>query len=346
MITARGPLHVGMKCNMECPFCYYTYVTERTWASVHKLKYHARLFREQYGATHAEITGGEPTIYPHAVELVRYCRGIGLKPTLITNMQALTMRKLQEFKDAGIQDFLCSVYAYKDRYNKIVGTSKAWGQVEQALGVMEAIGIPFRVNCVLTSFSYPDLPDIAAFCVDHGAKVINFISYNPFYGWTDKAPDFQLKHSDIAPKLNAVLRYLDEQGVEANVRYVPFCFLREHPEKCYNYPQLSYDLGEWQFRSWYSESTDLPYGQHPDKIWQDKPVEEVNYAIARSHKENLYVTANPCKQCTRFSICDGLTKQYYRRFGDKELEPFCDAEDMVSGPDCFIEGRKKYLESV
>ena len=41
--------------------------------------------RYVYGNTAIDIQGGEPTIHPDILDMIRYCNEIGLYPTLITN---------------------------------------------------------------------------------------------------------------------------------------------------------------------------------------------------------------------------------------------------------------------
>ena len=66
--------------------------------SIEKLKKMCHTLRYYYGNTSVDIQGGEPTIYPDILELIRYCKEIGLHPTLITNGWALAdIEKLRGF---------------------------------------------------------------------------------------------------------------------------------------------------------------------------------------------------------------------------------------------------------
>ena len=88
-LTKRGVLYVGYPCNLRCVFCYYAYTTNKEWYSLEECKHDASLYRTEYGNEWVDITGGEPTIYPHIFELLGHCREIDLKPTLITNTLVL-----------------------------------------------------------------------------------------------------------------------------------------------------------------------------------------------------------------------------------------------------------------
>lgn len=344
MLTKRAVLYVGYHCNIRCKFCYYLYSGNKTWYPLPKCKNQADAFRHDYGNNAVDITGGEPTIYPDILQLVSHCRQTGLKPTLITNMQALAdYRCAEEFKHAGIEDFLCSIHAWKDKYDKLVGNPGGFKNIQMALYNLRLLHIPFRINCVLTKESKEDLTRIASLSHAWGAKVINFISYNPFYEWAHfNVPDFQERHSIIAPYLKEALDYCDSVGIEANVRYFPFCQMSGHFDKCYNFAQLSYDPGEWDFCSWYSDSFDAPCHKYPDSFYKRfSNREDLLFVITKDQRRNIYKPSPTCHKCALSEVCDGLTAQYWTRFGDKELSSF--SGEKITDPAHFLRTREKHL---
>lgn len=61
------------------------------------------------------IAGGEPLIYPHIVELVRYVAQQGWKPIVNTNGRALTPDLVRRLLDAGIAGFTFHVDSHQNR---------------------------------------------------------------------------------------------------------------------------------------------------------------------------------------------------------------------------------------
>jgi len=61
------------------------------------------------------IAGGEPLIYPHIVELVRYVAKQGWKPVIITNGTVLTPQLIQELQQAGLAAFTVHVDSHQHR---------------------------------------------------------------------------------------------------------------------------------------------------------------------------------------------------------------------------------------
>ena len=90
-ITRRAVLWLGQTCNLRCYFCYFlnrisdAKHPEHDFMTLEKSKAICGLLREFYGCTSIDIQGGEPTIYPPVLDLIRYCKEIGLYPTLKMN---------------------------------------------------------------------------------------------------------------------------------------------------------------------------------------------------------------------------------------------------------------------
>jgi hypothetical protein len=65
------------------------------------------------------------------------------------------------------------------------------------------------------------------------------------------------RYSELTGPLDEALDFLEAAGVEANVRYLPFCVVAErHRKSVYDFSQIPYDLHENDFASW--SWTDLP----------------------------------------------------------------------------------------
>jgi len=251
-LTDRAVLYVGFECNAKCRFCYYAELDkeQRKWKPLTKLKQEASMFRNVYNNKSVDITGGEPTIYPEIVKLVEFCDSIGLKPTIITNgIRTADKKFLGELKKAGLRDLLISVQGYKTKMTKITGVKGHYKKILETFKNCNELGIPFRINCVIHKLNYQDLDKIARLVCKHGAKVVNFIVFNPYYKWTEKNKiDFQARHSEISPYLSKAINEVEKHGIECNVRYFPFCFLpKEQRHTIMNWMQLSYDEHEWDF---------------------------------------------------------------------------------------------------
>lgn len=223
--------------------------------SLEKAKRICKTLVDVYQNKAIDIQGGEPTIYKDICELVAYCREIGLLPTLITNALVLAKRDAcVRLHGAGVRDLLISIHGMGDVFDEIVGVKGAHDKQMAALEHINDIGIPFRINCVLSKNALPQLVDIARLAINKGARTVNFIAFNPFEDQRKKGKRSDTnvpRYADVSGPLTEALDMLAEADVEANVRYFPFCMLPErHWKSNYNFQQLSYDLHEWDFASW------------------------------------------------------------------------------------------------
>jgi len=363
-ITRRGVMWLGQTCNLRCHFCYFLdriedeNHLEHQFMSLDKAKQMCRSLVEYYGNSSIDIQGGEPTLYPAIYELVSYCAEIGLSPTLVTNAQALSNREVAaRFKQAGIRDFLVSVQGLGAVYDRIVGRPGAHVRQMKALRNLQEEGIPFRFNTVLSKAALPQLEDIARLAIRTGAEVVNFLGFNPFNDQatgrrsTENVPSY----GEVGAALDPTLDLLAAAGVEANVRYLPFCIVAELHEN---------DFASW---SW----TDLPaqrmrdaalsplFGlgprlrlgalraplrrlasRHPrisaalhavkqrlERAWVNGESEarrEARYrddARMRSREYTGYRHVPACSSCDLASICDGFYGDYVELFGSGEARP-------------------------
>ena len=260
VLTQRGVMWLGQTCNQRCYFCYFANRIadkshpEHDFMAIDKAKAICKTLREVYGNSAIDIQGGEPTIYKDILELIRYCREIGLFPTLITNGLALAHPGVCErYRDAGIRDFLVSLHGIGEIHDEVVSVKGAYAKIVAAIEGMRVAGIPFRFNCTMSKPVVPIVPIIAQKAIEYGAYAVNYIAFNPFGDQQtgQRTHDNVPKYADIKPRLVEAMDMLETAGIEVNVRYIPMCMAEaRHRKNFYNYQQLPYDTHEWDYESW------------------------------------------------------------------------------------------------
>ncbi|MCP4644170.1 MAG: radical SAM protein [bacterium] len=260
VVTRRAVMWMGQTCNLRCYFCYFvnrindSEHPEHAFMRLDKAKAMCKVLRDFYDCAAIDIQGGEPTIHPDILELITYCDSIGLYPTLITNgLRLARPGELEEYKEAGVRDFLVSLHGIGEIHDKVVGREGAYEAIITSIERMRELEIPFRFNCTMSEPVIPLLPEIAQKAIDYGARAMNFIAFNPFGDQQTggRVADTVPRYGDIREPLTKAQDMLDEAGIECNVRYLPLCFAEpRHRKNFYNYQQLSYDIHEWDYASW------------------------------------------------------------------------------------------------
>ena len=327
-ITRRGVLWLGLYCDIRCEFCYDNLLTvsQKRWVALPDLKLALAKFRRFYQNEFVDFMGGEPTIHPDVLAAIEYSSEIGLKPTVVTHgMRLANLEFIRKFKEAGVHDFLVSVHGLGDTARVIHGRGVDNSQLQMAaLQNMCDLDIPFRFNVTVVRENLNQLTGIARLAISKGARVVNFLTFNPYFEW-DAGVDipFQVSHTEASVELAKAIDILTVGGIEANVRYLPICQLPGHENHIFTGMQLPFDEHEWDYNSWY----DRGHPGRPSLGW---------YLAAAEDQRNRhnYVQPSPCSNCAVRAICDGVHEQYLARFGFGELRPFDGG--LISDPRHFI----------
>jgi MoaA/NifB/PqqE/SkfB family radical SAM enzyme len=377
-LTKRGVVWLGQTCNLRCRFCYFqTRIEakdhpEHPFMGLDKALAIADTLRHHYDNRAIDIQGGEPTIFPGIERLCAHCARIGLTPTLITNGLALSRREAcQRLKDSGVRDLLVSVHGLGAPYDAVVGVPGAHVKQMAALDNCLAVALPVRFNCVLTRSALPQLGAVAALARDVGARVVNFIAFNPFEDQQtgNRSREDVPAYSEVTPPLVAALGALEAAGIEANVRYFPLCQVPDaYRKQLYNFQQLPYDSHEWDYASW--SWTDMkpqrrrdgelspvislreanrrsplfrddPDYQEPGRVPQETLYRHSAFIRAREHCGYTYAPA--CRACGARDICDGFHGDYAALFGQDEARAI-DTAAPLTDPTHYIREQRKIVD--
>lgn len=377
VMTRRGVIWLGQTCNLRCHFCYFkSRVATRDhpdhpFMSLAKAKAICTTIRETYDNTAVDIQGGEPTIYPEIEELVFYCVGIGLRPTLITNALVLdSIERCRSLKAAGLRDLLISVHGLGKTYEALAGVPGSHRRQMKALENLSTESVPFRFNCVLARSVLPQLTDVAALAREAGARVVNFIAFNPFEDQQEKQRSGHdvPSYAEVSGPLVEALDLLREADIECNVRYYPLCMVSEKYRKhLYNFQQLPYDLHEWDYASW-SWTAAPPQRRRHGELTPTVSLRKANTrsslfghsayladptltreeeyrhsAMIRAREHCGYKYDRVCDRCSLKGICDGIHGDYAALFGVTEAKAV-GLDRNVEDPKYYINEQVKIVE--
>ncbi len=348
-VTKRGAIDVGHICDIDCLFCYHRFEDrkKRCFLPKEEIMRRIRRDREEFDIRVTDFTGGEPTIHPDIVEIVEFAAKVGNPICIISHGQWRNKKRIEAIIKAGVYEFLLSIHGLEREHDALTNRG-AFRRVLESIELLEKWNVKWRLNCVANRVNMKAIPYMARWATELGYPPynVNFIVFSPLAGWYERQDiDFQAKHSELAPRLRDAITVLSENGIWANVRYYPMCMLPGVEQHITCFPQICYDPFEWDYRSY----NDLNYGTiyqvylegEKRGIYAETPYNIFHNTWSLIQSFRLYKKAPVCSKCRLFLICDGLSQQYYGRFGEDELSPR--EGKIIRDPVYF---RRKFSEAV
>lgn len=181
-----------------------------------------RLFAE-LGFDKFRLTGGEPTIRPNIVDIVRGMKQIdGVRSIALTTNGVLLGKLAQPLAEAGLERVNVSIDTLDPaRFKRIT----RWGDVDEVwAGILaaEAAGLtPIKLNAVVArGFNEADVPELARLTLDHPWQV-RYIEMMPFGDVADFAQSQIVTDAEIRQRIEAEfgpLEVLDDGRLDGEAR--------------------------------------------------------------------------------------------------------------------------------
>ncbi len=306
----KSVIFVGFDCNNNCSFCMEQDVRGIPGRSEKEIKRYMIEAKER-GSTYLEMLGGEMTIRTDFIELVRFAKKVGFETIMIATNGRMFSYKNYASKaiDAGLNSVVFSIHGPNaEIHDELTCSPGSFDQLHKGLGNIKEVAkesnkkIHIGSNTTVTKTNYKYLHELGNNIKNLGIRNSEFIfvdcneggAYNDF----DKLVP---KISDAAPCIRRCLDLVDINNHYANwdIRYVPLCYFLDHLDQVSELREVKMfkteQLGRDSVRSGYD------YQEKRKNVSRIKP--------------------DKCKECILFDYCEGLWKEYYRRYGDGELKP-------------------------
>ena len=172
------------KCNLRCVYCMaedMVFRPNRELTQPDELRMLVNVFAD-LGFKKFRLTGGEPTVHPHIVEICDFIAHTpGVNSLSMTTNAVLLKELAQPLANAGLQRVNISIDTLDPvRFKKIT----RWGSLDQVWEGIEAAeraGLtPVKLNAVVVrGFNDEDVTELAKLTLDHDWQV-RFIEMMPF----------------------------------------------------------------------------------------------------------------------------------------------------------------------
>ena len=221
-LEANAPYKIDVAltygCNNQCPHCYneagrlqMPSLTLDKWKIVfNKIS--------QIGIPHVILTGGEATLHPDFLEIVRYVDQLGMVVGLNSNGRYLAHKPfMEQVAAAGLNHVQITLGScYPEVHDSMMG-AKSFQQTADGITSALESGIHVITNTTLVQSNIGHIEKIIDFIYNKGIRTfaLNGMIYS---GGGFENPE-AIKDYDLAPLLASIKRYADSKGNEVSLVY-------------------------------------------------------------------------------------------------------------------------------
>ncbi|MCC6457430.1 MAG: GTP 3',8-cyclase MoaA [Caldilineaceae bacterium] len=205
-------------CNLRCVYCMpedMTFRPRQELMTDEELLFLVRV-GASLGVNKIRLTGGEPTIRPHLVDLVREIAAVpGIKDLAMTTNAILLDKLAQPLADAGLRRVNISIDTLDgDKFHKIT----RWGNIDdvwRGIRAAERAGMtPIKLNCVVVrNFNEEDMIDLARLTLENDWDV-RFIEMMPFGEISDFQQTNVVTFREMRERVESAFGPLEEAGYD------------------------------------------------------------------------------------------------------------------------------------
>lgn len=217
-------------CNLRCVYCMPEDMTFHPNADLMQDDEVLKLVRmfASLGFDKYRLTGGEPTVRAHVVDLVReIAQTPGVRSLSMTTNGVLLKKLAGPLADAGLQRVNISLDTLNpEKFNKLTRWGKI-GQVWEGVQAAEEAGLtPVKLNAVVVrGYNEEDVADLARLSMDRAWQV-RFIEMMPFGGATDLQTHQLVTSEEVRQRIEDTIGPLEianngELDGEARVYRIP-----------------------------------------------------------------------------------------------------------------------------
>lgn len=152
-------------CNFRCSYCYVEEKTECTGELSRQELKDVILQAKQLGARKIIILGGEPSIYPHLVEMLDFLSGEGLEVEMFTNGSGINQELAAVLARHKVRIALKLNSRNEQIQDRLAGKKGAFRLINNALSALQKAGYPsdqlfLAISTVICQQNINELPSL------------------------------------------------------------------------------------------------------------------------------------------------------------------------------------------
>ncbi|RVX42723.1 MoaA/NifB/PqqE/SkfB family radical SAM enzyme [Nonomuraea polychroma] len=164
-------VHPTRRCNLRCLHCYSQSGPDVGAVLGLDVLAEAVADAAALGYDVLGVSGGEPMLYQHLIELLGVGKALGMRTTVTSNGWLLTERRLAEL--SGLVDILAvSLDGAPESHVRMRGDPRAFERLDRRMPAVRDSGITFGLITTLTLHNVHELAFVVDYAVAHGAGLV------------------------------------------------------------------------------------------------------------------------------------------------------------------------------
>ena len=188
-VTKTQPLwllaEVTYRCPLHCAFCYnptdYDKHTQNELTTEQWIQ--ALQDARRLGALQLGISGGEPLLRDDIEDIVIEAKRLGYYSNLITSGVGLTEKRIQAFKEGGLDHIQLSMHDITEEINNFITNTKTFELKKKVAAMIKNHGYPMVLNVVIHRYNIGHMRQILEMAEALGADYIE-LANTQYYGWS------------------------------------------------------------------------------------------------------------------------------------------------------------------
>ncbi len=230
--TERVDVKTGFNCNNRCFFCVQGNKRD-LYGNKSTEEVKETLRNAVQDSDSIVFTGGEVTIRPDFIELVKYAKDLGFRKIQVqTNGRMLAYKKFAERTvAAGANEFSPAVHGHTaELHDYLTRAEGSFRQSVQSIKNLKELGQYVITNSVITRSNFRHLPELAALLIRLGVDQYQF-------AFVHALGTAQENFNRIVPRMTLIEPYV-KRGVELGKKAgrlvfteaIPYCFMTGYEE--------------------------------------------------------------------------------------------------------------------
>ena len=226
---------VTYRCPLHCAFCYNPTDYDKHTQNELTTEQWIQTLRDarKLGAIQLGISGGEPLLRDDIEEIVIEAKKLGYYSNLITSGVGLTEKRIQAFKDGGLDHIQLSMHDITEEINNFITNTKTFELKKKVAAMIKNHGYPMVLNVVIHRYNIDHMKQILEMAEALGADYIE-LANNQYYGWSLINRSQLMPTREQLDRAEAVTNAFRATGPKMKVLYVVPDYFNDRPKKCMN----------------------------------------------------------------------------------------------------------------